>query len=80
MCVCVRARAEKHLSGVDPAKAKQAHAALLDFVLESAKSDLEPEDVTANLEEINASDKLTTPLVAGFREHKVCQTWASNNF
>jgi len=61
----------KHFDGADAAVIKQVHAAVLDFVLESAKTDLEPEDVASNLEEANVSDKVASKLVDGFREHKV---------
>ena len=63
--------AAKHFGGADPAKVKQAHGALLEFVLESAKSDLEPEDVASTLEEASVSDKLAATLVEAFREQKV---------
>ena len=61
----------KHFSGADPAKVKQVHSALLEFVLEAAKSDLDPEDLTSNLEEANVSDSVSSVLVPAFREHKV---------
>jgi lambda repressor-like predicted transcriptional regulator len=42
----------------------------LEFVLESAKSDWEPEDIGTNLEEVNVSESLASILIEGFREHK----------